>query len=107
MNNPSSEDSIYPIVTKDELERNICIEWSATRKKICTYWGKSKNVKISYQSLTDEVSFDAYDKKGNTIISYSAGSFDIKMDNFKFNRYGELIFKTTKSMMDSWIDLLK
>jgi hypothetical protein len=98
--NPKAEE--YPLTKTDHLGRRIYVDWNGAERSIYKYWGDTKSIKIKYRLYHDDASFDAYDKNGTNIISYSSGVLDLRLPRFWTDNQGELFFYIERSRITKW-----
>lgn len=99
-NEPTSNE--FPLIKNDHLGRRIYVDWNGAERSIYQYWDDTKVIKIKYRLYHKDVSFDAYDKTGKNIISYSSGVFDLKLPKFWTDDFGEIFFYTERSKTINW-----
>jgi hypothetical protein len=99
-NNPMTKE--YPETKFDNLGRRIYVDWNGAERSIYRYWGDTKSVKIKYRLYHDDASFDAYDKNGKNILSYSSGVLEVRLPRFWTSSNGDISFTAERSRMIKW-----
>lgn len=92
----------YPVVKNDSLGRRIYVDWNGAERSIYKYWNDTKSIKIKYRLYHDDASFDAYDKNGKNVISYSCGVLEMKLPKLWTDSCGELCFCAEKNRIVKW-----
>lgn len=105
--NMGQANPVYPIKKTDYLDRPIYVDWNGIERTIYKYWDKTKKVKIKWRLFNQEASFDAYDKNGKNIISYSSGTLEINLPWVWADQQGEIGFKVDKSKLIRWRNISK
>ena len=96
----------YPIKKYDHLNRLIYVDWNGIERCINIYWDDTNSLKIKYRLWNQDAEVEAYDKKGNQILTTTSGVPIVKFPRLKIEKQN-IFYIVDKKKITEWLKKLE